>query len=317
MKRFLHTGRIPLKSVVDLAFHHQPAPNVVSGATNSRPAVINIHGLFGSNKLFRPFNKPLAQALGTDVYSLDLRNHGDSPFALPYDYVTCTKDVAHFIKNHIGTKRPVQVIGFSLGGKIALLAALCSQINASKCISIDLPPYETPTLDPVTIQNYDLIIKILKREIKIEKGSKNWKNKLLKLFQSLPANAENKGDPSLYFANGFYSVRANGKPPTSDQHDPYIDHYLPLLDFPDFIQEIKKWPDLLGDDNAEGLLKYSTDVPVLLMKGKTSCFIKDDPSLLKKSFPNSQIREFDSGHNLTVEKPQESLQCMIDFLKCE
>lgn len=317
MKRFLCSGRLPLKSVVDLYFQHQPAPNVAANAANFRPAVVNIHGIFGSNRLFRPFNKPLAQALETDVYSLDLRNHGNSPFALPYDYITCTKDVAHFIKNHIGIERPVQLIGFSLGGKIALLAALCSQINVSKCISIDLPPYETPDLDPITIQNYDLITRIHTREIKIEKGSKDWKNKLLKLFQSFPANAENKGDPSLYFANGFYSVKANNKPPTPDQRDPYIDYYLPLDDFPDFISEIKKWPDLLGDDNAEGLFGYSTDVPVLLMKGKTSGFIKDDHSLLKKSFPNAQVREFNSGHNLTVEKPQESLQCMIDFLKCD
>ncbi|GAV51045.1 hypothetical protein ZYGR_0AD02280 [Zygosaccharomyces rouxii] len=172
MKRFLHHGKIPLNSIVDLAFHHQPPPNPVSHVVNSRPAIINIHGIFGSRRLFRPFSKPLANALNTDVYSVDLRNHGDSPIAQPFNYVSFTKDVIHFIKKHIGDKRPVQLIGFSLGAKVALLATLCSQINASKCIAIDAPPYETVAVDSVLVENYELITKIINQEIKIEKALK-------------------------------------------------------------------------------------------------------------------------------------------------
>ncbi|GAV55840.1 hypothetical protein ZYGR_0AZ00110 [Zygosaccharomyces rouxii] len=315
MKQFLHQGKLPFKSVVDLAFHHQPAPNSVANAVNSRPAVINLHGIFGSNKLFRSFNKPLAQALNTDVYALDLRNHGKSPFAQPFNYLTFTKDVIHFIKKHIGHERPVQLIGFSLGGKVALLATLCSEINVSKCITIDSPPYEIDTVDSVILQNYDLITKIITREIKIRKCSAGWKTKLLKMFQSLPANAENKGDPSLYFANGFYSVKENNKPPTADQKDPYLEYYLPLEEFPNLIPEILAWPDLSGNGNSEGLFNSSTDSPALFMKALKSEAIKNDYELLKKSFPRAVVKEFDSGHNITVEKPQESLQCMIDFLK--
>ncbi|CAR29546.1 ZYRO0G11264p [Zygosaccharomyces rouxii] len=314
MKRFLHHGKIPLKSIVDLAFHHQPPPNPVSHVVNSRPAIINIHGIFGSRRLFRPFSKPLANALNTDVYSVDLRNHGDSPIAQPFNYVSFTKDVIHFIKKHIGDKRPVQLIGFSLGAKVALLATLCSQINASKCIAIDAPPYETVAVDSVLVENYELITKIINQEIKIEKGSKNWKKKLLKLFQGLPANATNNGDPSLYFANGFYSVKRNAEPPTAGQ-DPYIEYSIPLEEFPNLIDEIIGWPDLQGKDNLEGLFKLSTDSPALFMKAMHSLAISDDYSLLKKHFPRAVVKEIDSGHNMTVEKPEESLQCMIDFLK--
>ena len=315
MKQILRAGRLPFKSVVELAFHHEPAPYAITNAATQRPAVVNVHGIFGSNKLFRPLNKPLAEGLNTDVYSIDLRNHGNSPRALPYDYVSFTRDVIHFIKKEIGEHRPVQVIGFSSGGKIALLSSLCPHINVQKCISIDMPPYATPNMDPIILQNYELIMKIIRREIKIKKGSKNWRQVLLGYFKKVPANIGNKGDPSLYFANGFYMVKENGKSPSDDQEDPYIDFYLPLDQFPNLITEVKKWPNLRGDDNADGLLGLSTEAQVLFMRGMRSCFIKDDYSLLKTSFPNSIVEEYDTGHNITVEKPEICLRNMIDFLR--
>lgn len=58
-----------------------------------------------------------------------------------------------------------------MGGKIALLTTLYKNINIRKCISIDLPPYETPELDPMILQNYDLIMRIIRRDVKILRGS--------------------------------------------------------------------------------------------------------------------------------------------------
>ena len=66
-----------------------------------------------------------------------------------------------------------------MGGKIALLTTLYKNINIRKCISIDLPPYETPELDPMILQNYDLIMRIIRSDVKILRGSPSWQKKFL------------------------------------------------------------------------------------------------------------------------------------------
>lgn len=321
MKRFLHYKALPRKSVVDLAFNHvRPSYEVGNIRLQSRPAIVNIHGIFGSRNMFRSMSKQLADKLDMDVYSVDLRNNGESPWAVPYDFMTLSKDVIHFIQGNIGAERPVNLLGFSIGGKIALLTTLCEQVNIKRCISIDLPPYVTPKLDSVVTQNYALIMKIINREIKIEKGSPNWKQVLLGYFKALPANMVNNGDPSLYFANGFYCVKENNQPfdplkPHEGDDDKFIDYYLPLKQFPDILDTVKRWPDLHGKENEDGTFQTSTDRSVLFMRAMQSEFIKDDYSLLKKSFPNAMVREFNTGHNMTVEQPKETLKCIVDYFK--
>lgn len=316
MKRFLHQGKLPFKPIVDLVFHHTPPPSsAATNTVNPKPAIVNIHGILGSKRYFRSLNEPLARALNTDVYTVDLRNHGDSPFAQPFNYLTFTKDIIHFIKKHIGDKRPVKLMGFSLGGKVSLLTTLCPQVNAIKSISIDAPPYEIQYIDPLIEQNFGLVKKIVNREIRIEKGSKGWKKQVLELFRNLPANIGNKGDPGLYFAGGFFEVKANNSPPTADQKDPYLDHSSPLEEFPNLIPEILTWPDLSDHDGLEGLFNLSTDSPALFLKGLQSGSILDDYSLLKKHFPNAVVEEFDASHNIMIEKPKEFFDCVVEFLK--
>ncbi|QLQ80483.1 hypothetical protein HG537_0D04830 [Torulaspora globosa] len=321
MKRFLSTGGIATKDVVDLAFRHvKPTSTAGKSGSDSQPVLINIHGIFGSSAMFRSLSGPLANHLNMDVYSIDLRNHGDSPQAFPYDFMTYAKDVINFIKTNLGPERPVNLLGFSIGGKIGLLTTLCHEINIQKCISIDLPPYETPNLDSVVLENYALIMKIVNREIKIERGSPGWKNVLLDHFRALPANKVNNGDPSLYFASGFFRVKENDIPHESDAihhltEDRYIDYYLPLKQFPDLLDMLRGWPDLHGTDNSQGLLQTSTPRPVLFMRGLQSCFIKDDYSLLRQFYPNAVVREFNTGHNMTVEEPKKTFQCIVDYLK--
>lgn len=321
IRRSISTKSIPTKAVVDLAFHHvHPSASSLKKHPGPRPVLVNLHGIFGSSAMFRSISKPLADELDMEVYSVDLRNHGDSPWAFPYDFLTHAKDVIHFIKTNIGTERPVNLLGFSIGGKIGLLTTLCHQVNVTKCVSMDLPPYETPQLDDVVLQNYALIMKIINREIKIKRGTPNWKQLLLSYFKALPANQVNNGDPSLYFAAGFYRVKKNGVSYEDEKAhrpigDPYIDYYLPLKQFPALLDSVKAWPDLSGKENSEGIFQESTDRSVLFMRALKSGFMKDDYSLLYKPFPNAKVCEFDTGHNMMVEEPKKTLQCIKDYLK--
>lgn len=181
MSRVAHNKALPYKRIVDLSFHRTRLPSDVSSLIKfeQRPAIINIHGLLGSHVMFHSLNKLLSRKLDADIFSVDVRNHGISPKAIPYDYTTLTNDLIYFIETHIGLERPIYLLGFSMGGKIALLTTLYKNINIRKCISIDLPPYETPELDPMILQNYDLIMRIIRRDVKILRGSPSWQKKFL------------------------------------------------------------------------------------------------------------------------------------------
>ena len=316
-KRLIHTKVLPRKPIVDLAYTAvRPKSVIDENELNSRPVLITIHGIFGSRSMFRSFSRNLADALNFEVYNIDLRDHGESPQALPFDYRTMTKDVVHFIEKKFGTKRPIDMIGFSIGGRVALLTALCEKVNVNKCISIDLPPYTIPEVDNVLTENYELISKITTREIKIEKGTPDWKKNLMTLFQEVPANKIDKGDPALYFANGFLINKENDLPYNKDtDKDKYVNFYLPLEQVPDMIDVVKLWPDLYGKDNLDHFFKTSTNRSVLFMRALRSTFFKDDLSLVYKQFPNAIIKNFDTGHNMTFEKPKETMECIVEYFK--
>lgn len=155
------------KPIVDLAYHQFKAPNPCPEA----PVVITLHGLFGSGRNFGSFARSLTKDLGADVYNVDLRNHGKSEKAQPYDSMTMTADVIHFLKGRFGSDKPLALIGFSLGAKLGLLASLSKEVNIQKCVSIDMPPYTLATLSKNLILNYNKILQICRREIRVKKAS--------------------------------------------------------------------------------------------------------------------------------------------------
>ena len=89
--------------------------------TGEGAPVILLHGLLGSLQNWFTIAKRLAQN-GCRVFSLDLRNHGASPHSERMDFPRMADDLSEFIEtNHI--ELPV-LVGHSLGGKVAMSAAL-------------------------------------------------------------------------------------------------------------------------------------------------------------------------------------------------
>lgn len=121
-------------ATIDLAFE----------STGTGPAVLLLHGLFGSSSNWRS----VARALATRhaVYSLDLRNHGASPWADSMGYVEMADDVQRFIAHH-GLQRPA-VMGHSMGGKTAMTLALRHPESLGALVVVDIAP--VPYADTMT-----------------------------------------------------------------------------------------------------------------------------------------------------------------------
>ena len=318
MHKNLHKKGLELRDVVPLAFHHtKPRIRRATPAPwKEKPAIINLHGLFGSHIMFHSLNRPLMKTFETDIYNVDLRNHGNSPRAQPYDYLTLSKDIIQFIRDNIYREqpgRPIYLIGFSLGGKVALLSSLSRQINVKKCISIDLPPYELDKVDDMFMQNFELLEKIVKREIKVRRSCPSWKTDILTMFRELPVNKcnPNGNNVALYFANGFLTYKPNNQSSSGLEND-YLQYAVPLEYMPDIIAEIKKWPSATSLNPM--MYHTKSQLPTLFMKGLHSSFIKNDYSLLKTQYPQSSVLEFDCGHTILMDYPKESTEAIIKFL---
>lgn len=102
----------------------------------SGPPLVILHGLFGSGRNWATVAKTLAE--DHRVFTLDLRNHGASPWAETMDYRELADDVRAFLERH--GLEGATVLGHSMGGKTAMLLAL-EQGDAVGClIVVDIAP---------------------------------------------------------------------------------------------------------------------------------------------------------------------------------
>ncbi|PIW25863.1 MAG: alpha/beta hydrolase [Rhodospirillales bacterium CG15_BIG_FIL_POST_REV_8_21_14_020_66_15] len=116
-----------------------PLPLAFTDTGAGRPLLI-LHGLFGSKRNWGAIAKVLSAH--RRVLSLDLRNHGESPWDPVMTYPALAADVAHFIHAH-GLGCP-DVIGHSMGGKTAMTLALAHpELVRALCV-VDIAPAPSP-----------------------------------------------------------------------------------------------------------------------------------------------------------------------------
>ena len=104
--------------------------------TGTGPPVVVLHGLFGSSANWRSVARALAPH--HRVLCVDLRNHGQSPWADSMDYLEMAEDVRTLIARQ-GLSRPT-VVGHSMGGKTAMALALTSPVSVGNLVVVDIAP---------------------------------------------------------------------------------------------------------------------------------------------------------------------------------
>ena len=112
----------------------------------SGPPLVILHGLFGSGRNWAG----IAQRLAADrhVVTLDLRNHGASPWDPDMSYRAMAEDVLGLIAAR-GLGR-VALLGHSMGGKVAMVAALAAPDTVERLVVADV----APAIYPPTLAAY-------------------------------------------------------------------------------------------------------------------------------------------------------------------
>ncbi len=113
---------------------------VRSTPASSHRAVF-LHGLFGRGRNF----STVAQGLLPEIESLlvDLPNHGASGWTERFDYAEIADLVADYLRTEGvagGASGPVDVIGHSMGGKVAMVLALRHPDVVRRLVVVDISP---------------------------------------------------------------------------------------------------------------------------------------------------------------------------------
>ena len=100
------------------------------------PPVALLHGLFGSARNLGAVQRALAPRFR--VLALDLRNHGRSPHEAAMDYPTMAEDVLETLDRR--SALPAALVGHSMGGKAAMMAALTQPEQVKRLVAADIAP---------------------------------------------------------------------------------------------------------------------------------------------------------------------------------
>lgn len=102
---------------------------------SSQPALLIVHGLFGSGRNWGVIARHLADT--RDTLTVDLRNHGASPRAPTQSYPDMAADLVEVIAT---LPSPVDVLGHSMGGKAAMVLALTHPDLLRRLVVADIAP---------------------------------------------------------------------------------------------------------------------------------------------------------------------------------
>ena len=240
-------------------------------------ALILLHGLFGSSDNWHSIAQRLAEKF--QIFSLDQRNHGQSPHSAEMNYALMAGDLNEFM-----TARGIEtafVLGHSMGGKTAMQFALQFPERVEKLVVSDMAPRAyAPEHEKIfaALLALDLKSFLTRQEIEdtlaLEIPNLNLRRFLLKY---LGRNSDGKF---------LWKINLRGL-----------------------------WENYPQLGNAISASVPFTK-PTLFIRGEKSDYISaaDEP-LIHKLFPQAEIQTIiGAGHWVHADKPEEFLKRVLKFL---
>jgi esterase len=240
-----------------------------------QPMVI-LHGIFGSSDNWLTQARLLSEHY--HVFSLDQRNHGQSPHHDEFNYQVMAADLLEFIDEH-RLENPV-VIGHSMGGKVAMNFAVAHPDKLEKLIVVDIAPR------PYNLEHY-VIMDGLKAVPIQHISSRNEADAALAPYvpepdvrQFLLKNLQRKPE-------GGFTWKIN----------------LPAID--------KNLSSIGLDLQFEGAFEK----PTLFIRGGRSKYVRDhDMARILEVFPLATMVTLDTGHWVQAEKPKEFVEVVLNWM---
>ncbi len=242
------------------------------------PPIIVLHGVFGSGRNWAG----IAKHLSSDhrIITVDMPNHGDSPWADDVTYELMAIAVNEFMTLH--ELHGATALAHSMGGKAAMTLALTNPESINRLIVVDISPvtYDHSSLDTIeAMEAIDLNTVKTRRDAHVQL-SEIVKDGPLRDF--LLQNLRKEGDRYVWRIN------------------------LPAL---------KNGLDALhGFPNFDPHIHYGG--PAMFIDGADSNFIRAEyHDEIRRLFPRAEIIEIpDAGHWVHADQPDKLLGHLKRFL---
>ncbi|MGC3942984.1 MAG: alpha/beta fold hydrolase [Chryseolinea sp.] len=238
--------------------------------------IVILHGLLGSSDNWLTQAKLLSPSY--KIYTIDQRNHGQSPHDDAFDYQSMVNDLVEFLDDRNLTD-PI-LLGHSMGGKTVMNFALQHPDRVSKLVVVDISPRA------YNLEHYALVNAMVGLPLEQLK-SRNDADTLLSEKVAEPDVRQFLLKNLQRSAEGGFSWKVN----------------LPIIQ-----QKLANvGVDLLTDDTF--------DKPTLFIRGAKSAYIKDaDMQAIQKYFPTATLETIDTGHWVQAENPQAFVSVLTKWL---
>jgi pimeloyl-ACP methyl ester carboxylesterase len=243
---------------------------------NGFPLII-LHGLFGMLDNWHT----VSSMLSTDfrVIALDQRNHGRSPHSTEFNYQVMARDVRDFMEHH--SLKSCYLLGHSMGGKTAMHIALHYPQLIDKLVVVDIAPRAYPSM-------HDSILEALASVDPTKYSSRREIDGALLPRIPEPGVRQFLMKNLARTENGVFHWKMN----------------LPII----------------ASNYQEILKKVTSEIqftkPVLVVRSTKSKYVEDSDLVdFRSLFPNSHVVDFDTGHWVHAEAPEQLTKVVSDFLK--
>jgi pimeloyl-ACP methyl ester carboxylesterase len=242
-----------------------------------KPLII-LHGLFGQSDNWNSLAKQFAEQ-NYKTITVDLRNHGLSPHSDVWNYQAMSNDVIELIGDL--NLENVTIIGHSMGGKVAMQAAIDYVELFSKLIVVDIAPKAYPLHHQIVLEALNAVDFSL---IKSRKEAEVIMNEYISDYGTKQFLLKN-----IYWKeSGELAWRFN-------------------------LKTISENIAIVGEATPSERI---CNLPSLFIRGEKSTYILDsDFELIEKIFPTAKLETIaDAGHWVHAEKPKDFFETVMRFL---
>jgi pimeloyl-ACP methyl ester carboxylesterase len=254
--------------------------NLFFRKSGSGQPMIIIHGLFGLSDNWASLAKKWSEHF--TVYTVDLRNHGQSPHSDQWKYWIMAEDVLELIEKE-GLK-DVILVGHSMGGKVAMYLTLDSPQLISKLVVCDIAPRKYPVANQDVV---DALLKVHPEKLASRKEAEEILSKELK----------DPGTIQFLLKNLYHKEEADG---------------TTHLDWRFNLPVISKNLAVVSEATDE---PAPSDIQTLFIRGEKSDYIKkEDEAEINRIFPRATIKTIaGAGHWVHADKPDEVFDAVMQF----
>ena len=242
-----------------------------------RPFLI-LHGFLGMSDNWKTLGKQFAKD-GFEVHLIDQRNHGKSPHSDEFSYALMAEDLKEYCDTH--NLKDIILMGHSMGGKTAMLAACEYPGLVEKLVIVDIAPkYYAP--------HHQQILKGLTALDDAKLTSRGDAEDFLKDY--IPETGVR-----LFLLKNLYWK-------TKEQLSLKLN-----------LEGLKNNIDNIGEALSSG---QQYDGPTLFIRGENSDYItSEDTNLIKEHFPKAKIETIsDAGHWVHAENMKAFHQAVFRFV---